>query len=74
MSASSLESVLNKALGLPAFERVRLIESLVTSLEPFDPELERSWLEELDRRVAALQAGTMKTYPVNEVFTQSVDC
>lgn len=52
------------AVQLDPLERVALIEMLVESLDP-DPEdnAEASWLRELDRRIAELDTGGVKSVP-----------
>jgi putative addiction module component (TIGR02574 family) len=50
------------AVQLDPLERVALIEMLVESLDP-DPEdgAEASWLREIDRRIAELDTGGVKS-------------
>jgi putative addiction module component (TIGR02574 family) len=50
------------AVQLDPLERVALIELLVESLDP-DPEdgAEASWLKEIDRRIAELDTGGVKS-------------
>ena len=55
---SVLEAVEAAALRLPPTERARLVERLIASLET-DPEVERAWAVEVERRNAELEAGAV---------------
>jgi putative addiction module component (TIGR02574 family) len=66
------ERVLEEALSLPADARLKLIEKLVDSLNlPVDPEIERLWAEEAERRVVDIEAGRIKLLPGDEVFSRA---
>ncbi len=46
--------ILTEALELPEHERLQLASEILASVEgPGDPEWDRAWLEELDRRASA---------------------
>lgn len=50
-------------------EQERLLRALLEELDgPVDPDADRSWLEEVQRRSAALDAGLMTSSPAEEVF------
>jgi putative addiction module component (TIGR02574 family) len=57
--------VLGEALKLPAEERAALAAHLIASLEASEPaeEVERAWADEIQRRVAALDAGNVELIP-----------
>ena len=58
-----------EALRLNSHERALLVERLIGSLEPDDdPDAERSWFEEAERRYQEYKAGKVKTIPADEVF------
>lgn len=59
---SAAREFFEAAMQLEPLERVALIELLVESLDP-DPEdgAEASWLKELDRRIAELDTGGVKS-------------
>jgi putative addiction module component (TIGR02574 family) len=68
-AARDLES---KLLGLPPKERARLAERLLASLEGVrEPDAEALWVEEGERRLAALESGTTSAVPAAEVFRKS---
>jgi putative addiction module component (TIGR02574 family) len=65
------EIVLKEALDLEAEERAQLADALFASLEPTpDAEVEAAWRGEVERRVAALDAGEVDTVPWHEVRDQ----
>jgi putative addiction module component (TIGR02574 family) len=54
------ESVLAEALRLDAKARAELAAELLASLDgPADPDAATAWEQELERRVNALEAGTV---------------
>ena len=62
-----VRDVLNQALHLPLKQRARVAHELLTSLDQGpaeDPaDVDRSWAEEIGRRLAAVDAGTAKSVP-----------
>jgi len=58
-----------KALKLPAKERARLAERLISSLDQeSDPDAERLWLQEAERRLDELESGNASGVPADRVF------
>ena len=58
----------SESLALPEKERVGLVDALLLSLEPpADVDVEKSWKEEVDRRIQALDAGKVDTIPWEQV-------
>ena len=56
--------VFDEALSLPADTRIGLIERLVSSLNlPTQPEIDRLWAEEAERRVAEIERGDVELIP-----------
>jgi putative addiction module component (TIGR02574 family) len=62
--------VFSKALALPNNERAALARQLLQSLEsdPPDSAWEDAWAEELDRRIAKLEAGNVATRDWRDVI------
>jgi len=58
MTIDQLERAL---LELPAHERARLAERLISSLEQ-ESEVEQAWYDEAERRLEQLQAGTVREF------------
>jgi putative addiction module component (TIGR02574 family) len=64
------KKVFDEALSLPAEARVSLVEKLLTSLNlPTQPEIDRLWAEEAERRVAQIEKGEVKLVPGKKVFS-----
>ena len=56
-----------RSLGRP--EQEHLLRALLEELDgQVDPDAEREWLKEVQRRSAEYDAGLVKTIPANEVF------
>jgi putative addiction module component (TIGR02574 family) len=63
-----LTSVLAEALRLDQDARAELAAELLASLDgPADPDAERAWDVEIERRIAAIEAGTIRLEPWDEV-------
>ena len=58
-----------EALRLSSHERALLAEHLIGSLETdTDPDAERHWIEEAERRYAEYKAGRVKAIAADQVF------
>lgn len=66
---TQLDNVIADAMKLRPEERSELLERLVESFRP-EPPLHPSWKAELERRVAELDAGLVKSIPAEEVFAE----
>jgi putative addiction module component (TIGR02574 family) len=67
--ASKLEA---KALKLPAEERARLAERLISSLDQqADADSEEFWLREAERRLAELESGAVGTISAERVIEKA---
>jgi putative addiction module component (TIGR02574 family) len=65
------EKVLDEALGLPADERLSLVDRLIASLNlPTQPEIDRLWAEEAERRLAQIERGEVELIPGEKVFAE----
>jgi putative addiction module component (TIGR02574 family) len=63
-----MSSVLADALRLDDEARAELAAELLASLEgPVDPDAERAWDAEIERRIAAIEAGAMPLEPCEHV-------
>ena len=64
------KKVFDEALSLPAEARMSLVEKLLVSLNlPTQPEIDRLWAEEAERRIAQIEKRETKLVPGNEVFS-----
>jgi putative addiction module component (TIGR02574 family) len=67
--ARQLES---RALKLPAHARARLAERLISSLDDqIDPDAEKLWVAEAERRLEELRSGTVKGRRAEAVFRKA---
>jgi len=58
------QAVLADALRLDAASRAELASELLASLDgPVDPDAEAAWNAEIDRRIDAIEAGTVRLEP-----------
>ena len=64
------KKVIDEVLQLPADARVSLVEQLLTSLNlPTQPEVDRFWAKEAERRIAQIDKGKVKLLPGAKVFS-----
>lgn len=62
------KTVLAEALRLDVDSRAELAAELLASLDgPADPDAEAAWAVEIERRVAAIESGTVKLEPWEDV-------
>ncbi len=56
--STATDRVVDEALELPADARISLVDRILASLNlPTQPEIDRLWAEEAERRVAEIDAG-----------------
>ena len=61
---TAIQELLETALRLPENDRADLAVSLIESLDqPFDPDAQTAWAEEVRRRLADLDSGVVKAIP-----------
>jgi putative addiction module component (TIGR02574 family) len=64
------KKVFDEALSLPAEARMSLVEKLLASLNlPTQPEIDRLWAEEVERRIAQIDRCEIKLVPGKKVFS-----
>jgi putative addiction module component (TIGR02574 family) len=67
---SSTAEIIRQAQSLPVEERALVVDSLLRSLNPPDPEVERKWLAVATRRLQELRSGRVKSISGEEVFSK----
>jgi putative addiction module component (TIGR02574 family) len=68
----ALKKVQDDALKLSARSRARLAERLIRSLEETaEPEADREWLVEIERRSVELKSGKVSGVPAGKVFKKA---
>jgi len=66
-------SVLSAAQALPEQDRLRLIDALWETVSPdLEAPFSDEWAREIERRVAALDAGTAKTIPWSQIREEAL--
>ena len=65
--AMTIEQLERELLKLPADERARLAQRLLSSLEE-ESTVEQAWYREAERRLGELEAGTVREVSADEVF------
>jgi putative addiction module component (TIGR02574 family) len=66
----STAEIIHEAESLPIEERTVVVNSLLRSLNPPDPEVDRQWGAVAKRRLAELRSGCVKPVPGEEVFAR----
>lgn len=62
------KALISKALRLKPAERFIVIEALIKSLDVPDPEIEKAWAVEAERRLKAYKAGKLETVSFEDIF------
>ena len=66
-----VEELSARAMTLSVEDRARLAEELLQSLvQESESEVETAWDREIERRVAEVEAGTVKLIPAQEVHAE----
>lgn len=67
--ARAIAEIKAEIRGLKRTEKIELLRSLIDELDaPADPQVERAWLEEAQRRYRELREGRVKGVPGELVF------
>ncbi len=67
----SAKEIILEAESLPVEERVRVVDSLLQTLNPTSPEIDRKWVGVVKRRLSELRSGRVKAVPGSEVFKKA---
>lgn len=63
----STQELIESALKLAPAERFAFVDEMLHSLDRPDPALDRVWIEEAERRLAAYRRGEVKGIPAGDV-------
>lgn len=70
--ARALAEIERDIRALSAHERAQLLKALISDLDaPADPDADRAWLEESERRLAQIESGKAKTVPGTDVLKEA---
>jgi len=64
----SNQEIISQALNLPLADRLLIINELVESFNPMNPNVEEQWKAELLKREKLLKSGELKTVSYEEFF------
>ncbi|MCM3872688.1 MAG: addiction module protein [Pyrinomonadaceae bacterium] len=64
------QEILDRALGLPAVEKARIVDELLSSLDRPDAAIDALWRKEVEGRIKAYNAGTLKSVSLDEVLSK----
>lgn len=68
----SADVLVKEASGLPYAERAKLVDTLLTTLDPVtEDDCDAAWFAEIDRREQALANGTAQTHSWEDVKRQA---
>ncbi len=69
---SKIQEIENEVLSLPPQERAIIAEHIIRSLDDEeDPEVERLWIAEAERRYKEYKEGKVKSRPASLVFKEA---
>ena len=64
------KQLIDEAVLLPVEERALVVDTLLRSLNPPESEVDKTWAQEAQRRLAELRSGRIKGIPGEDVFAQ----
>ena len=64
------EDLIAEIVSLPVESRVKVADSVLKSLSPVEPGIERKWLDLAEKRLAEIRAGRVAPVPGEEVFAR----
>ena len=70
--SSQFDDLAKRIRALPAAEKAALVRELIDDLDPDeDPDVEKLWLEEAERRYAQYLRGEVEAIPGDEVMAEA---
>jgi len=68
----TLRTLEREVLELSPKSRARFAEKIITTIDDYtDPEIKKTWEEEIERRVKEITSGKTKGIPANEVMAKA---
>ena len=62
------QAILDRALKLPAVDKARLVDELLTSLDKPDEAIDALWRQEVEDRIKAYNAGNLRAVSLEQVL------
>ena len=66
----TIKSIEKNILRLSPAERIHIVENILDSLHKPDPEIERAWIAESEKRFSAYKKGKIKAIPFETIKKQ----
>jgi putative addiction module component (TIGR02574 family) len=67
----TVKNIEDTILRLKPVEQIRIVENVLASLHGANPDVERAWAVESDRRLTAYKKGRVKAIPLDTVKKRS---
>ena len=64
---NSLDRLAKEAMELRPAERIQLVETILSSLDKIDPDIEKSWIAEAEDRYEAYKRGDLEAIDWEEI-------
>ena len=68
--STETQEILDRAIGLPAIEKARIVDELLSSLDEPDEDIDALWRKEVEDRIKAYQAGKLQSVSLAEVLAK----
>jgi putative addiction module component (TIGR02574 family) len=68
--STETKQILDRALKLPAIEKIRLIDQLLLSLDKPDEVIDTLWREEVEDRIKSYNSGNMRAVSLEQVLSK----
>ena len=62
------QEILDRALRLPAVDKARLVDELLTSLDRPDEAIDALWRQEVEDRIKAYNAGNLRAVSLEQIL------
>ncbi|MFH1258845.1 MAG: addiction module protein [Elusimicrobiota bacterium] len=69
---SATRPLINKALQLKPAERFIVIEALINSLDIPNPQIEKAWAHEAEKRLKDYKSGKIQTISFEDMFGKEI--
>jgi putative addiction module component (TIGR02574 family) len=68
MSELTTNRLIEQIESLPVDDRIRVVDSVLKTLNPVDQEIEDDWIEVAENRLRDLKSGNVISIPGEDVF------
>lgn len=68
MSENSTKKLIEEIESLPVEERAMVADSVLKTLNPVNPEIEKKWIQTAERRLDEIKSGKVNTISGEKVF------